>query len=418
MRQIDEFDNFFRDRLEDFDSAPNEHEWQGIQERLHPKRRRVALWWWIPTGIAALIGSVLICRQLPINHGNPPSENQTIVTTKNQENVENNAQIKTQNVDKQEIAIKDNENQYLEKSKNKNIDGKITVRIGTKTYEKSITDGQPIVYHEVPDIATSEPKPSTENTKNTTVENTEKRPFLTFVLLPLLENSIFSEKEINLKDFQAKFTSNTVDLKKKKNFYPLKFYMGVSPTYNFKNVNPNENDNVFVSKIQNPTFASKQRIGLQLETRCSKQVSKRIGFSTTLAYQLMPFEVSYLQRKENTEVVVSSISNAGKSLNISDVSYDYEAVNIHKNLHSLSAIAAMNFHLNEKNALSLGIGKGIWMGKEKLSGSPTYASISYERALQNRLKITPYFNYHLRSYATSNAVLNIQPYQIGIKIGR
>lgn len=57
MKHLDEFENYFQEQFEDFESEPEPESWQKIHDRLHGKRRRIFFWWWIPILAVAIIGA-------------------------------------------------------------------------------------------------------------------------------------------------------------------------------------------------------------------------------------------------------------------------------------------------------------------------------------------------------------------------
>jgi hypothetical protein len=417
MKQIDNnFESFFQERFEDFESAPNVDSWQIIQERLQPKRRRVALWWWISTGIAAMLLGFLCVKSFSNKEHKNTLE---IVKIENLATKDTSVQLNiATKISETNVKIQDDGAVQNTKNETQNKAIKsILPRKKNTYYEETIIKNETTVYHDVPNIDNSTPNtPAPENIPYKT--ETVAKAKINIALLPLLVQQVFSGEKITVKipTYVNSDNKNTLIVPQKKSTKMISFAVDIAPTYNFKNILPNTNDERYINKITIPATASTQRIGLQIGTDIDFKLTKHLGFSTLFGYQYTPFAVSYDLRKNEIPNIDALVVNKGSTLNINNVTYDTERITIAQNWHALNAAFALNFYSNEKNKWSAGIGTGRWIGKDKPLGTPFFATLSYTHKFKNSLKVAPFLRYDLKNYTLNNNLLEIQPYQVGLKI--
>ena len=419
MRQIDNnFEDFFREQFEDYESAPNTDSWQQIQARLHAKRRRIALWWWIPTGIAALLVGFLCLKSFSDKNRTPQNNVAKIENTTQKDSailpkINTSETLKElQNTPSENnLAI---ENKIQNEAKT-NILPNISPKKATFHYEETHISNERTVFHEVPNIENSTPNTPLQNTQIEEIAKPKSKEKISFAFLPILLNEVFSGEEISIK----MPPSTTVETKNniiKKRFSPsIIASLNAAPTYNFRNISPNKTDNNYVNNIANPATLSTERIGLQVGTDIDFKLTKHLGFATLFNYQYTPFQVAYDLRKNETPTIEGLVTNKGNSLNINSVSYQTSQEILTQNLHSVNAAFALNFYSNEKNKWSAGMGTGKWFGKDRLSGTPFYTTFVYTHTFKKGLKIAPFFRYDFKNYTLNNKILEIQPYQFGLK---
>ena len=419
MKQIDNnFEGFFREQFEDFESAPNTDSWQQIQARLQPKRRRIALWWWIPTGIAALLAGFLCLKSFSDKNETPQNNVAKIGDTTQKDSAILPQINKSENAkDIQNTLFKNKpvaENKTLNEVKTKILHS-ISPKKATIHYEETHISNEQTVFHEVPNIENSTPNTPLQNTQIEEIAKPKNKEKISFAFLPTLLNEVFSGEEISIKmpPYTTIETKNNII---KKKFSPSTIAsLNAAPTYNFRNISPNKTDNNYVNNIANSATVSTERIGLQVGTDIDFKLTKHLGFATLFNYQYTPFQVAYDLRKNETPTIQGLVTNKGNSLNINSVSYQTSQEILTQNLHSVNAAFALNFYSNEKNKWSAGIGTGKWLGKDKLSGTPFYTIFTYTHSFKNGFKIAPFFRYDLKNYTLSNKILEIQPYQFGLK---
>jgi hypothetical protein len=421
MKQIDNnFEDFFREQFEDFESAPNADSWQIIQERLQPKRRRIALWWWLPTGIAAMLLG-FVCLKSFSNKENKNTQE----TVKIEKSIKKDTMVAPTTdasieINTSEKKVTSQEGKLLQKAeneiKNKQIKDILPQKKGTH-YETTYIKNETTVYHEVPNIDDSTPnKPVQEAViYKDAVANKEN---VIIALLPTLWKQVLSGEEITVKitpvtDNDKKSALTTPQKKSNKR---VSFSADIAPTYNLRNILPNANDERYINNITIPAITSAQRIGLQIGGGIDFKLSKYFGISTLFGYQYTPFDVTYDLRKNETPNIDALVVNKGNTLTINSVTYDTERVTLSQNWQSINAAFSLNFYSNEKNKWSAGIGSGKWIGKDKLSGSPFFTTLTYTHEFKKGLKIAPFFRYDLKNYTLNNNLLEIKPYQFGLKI--
>ena len=417
MKQIDNnFEDFFREQFEDFESAPNADSWELIQERLQPKRRRIVIWWWLPTSIAAMLVGFLCLKSFSDKNEKTSLDN--VAKIENTSKNDTFTQPKTGNnevVEKVENTTKTDEINAKNVLKNK-AKKEILPQKSNIHYEETHISNEQTVYHEVPNIGNSEPNMPVQNViveEKAKPKNSEK---LSIAFLPNLLRQVFSGEEINVQlPTSVAVVENNTLLKKK--FRPsIIASLNAAPTYNFRNILPNKDDEIYIDKIVSPATASTQRIGLQIGSDIDFKLTKRIGFATLFSYQYTPFDAAYDLRKNENPTIDALVINKGNSLNISSLSYETERQVVAQNWHSVNAALAFNFYSNEKNKWSAGIGTGKWLGKNKPSGIPFFATFAYIYTFKNGLKLAPFFRYDLKNYTLDNKILEVQPYQFGLKI--
>ncbi len=417
MKQIDNnFEDFFREQFEEFESAPNPDSWQIIQERLQQKRRRIALWWWLPTGIAAILIGFLCLKSF----SNKANEN-TVETVKIERSTNTDTIIHTDtdtNKSEENSTIREEKTTpiFENKIKKQAVKDILPQRKNTH-YELTQVQNETTVYHDVPNIDNSTPNTPLQTI---TIENKigENKAKINISFLPTLLNQVVSGEEIIIKaPLSIKSEDkNTLNKPQKKASKIVTFAVDIAPTYNFKNIAPNTSDKSYINNISIPAIASAERIGLQIGTDIDFKVTKYLGFSTLLGYQYTPFDVAYDLRKNETPNIDALVINKGNTLTINSVTYDTERISVSQNWHSLNATFALNFYSNEKNKWSAGIGTGKWFGKDKPSGNPFFTSLTYTHKFNNGLKVAPFFRYDLKNYTSNNNLLKVQPYQLGLKI--
>ena len=416
MKQIDNnFEGFFREQFEDFESAPNVDSWQLIQERLQTKRRRIALWWWIPTGIAAVLVGFLCIKSFSNNN---ERATKNIVKIENTSKKDTFIQPKT-NAKEVGEKIENITNTIEINAKNSTINKSVKSILPQKStihYEETHISNEQTVYHEVPNIENSTPNISSSSVKVEEVMKPKNIKFFGITMLPTLRRQVFSNEEVKVKiPMSVAIVEKNTLLKKK--FKPsIIASVNAAPTYNFRNISPNKNDENYINKIISPAITSTQRIGLQIGSDIDFKLTKRLGFATLFNYQYTPFSVAYDLRRNETPTIDALVTNKGNSLNINSVSYETSREIITQNWHSLNAALAFNFYSNEKNKWSVGIGTGKWLGKDKPLGTPIFTTLGYTHTFKNGLKLAPFFRYDLKNYTLNNKILEVQPYQFGLKI--
>jgi hypothetical protein len=415
MRHLDEFENYFQDQFEDFESEPEPESWQKIHDRLHGKRRRIFFWWWIPMVAIATIGagfflfkgkntSDLEAKNLP--QKNVPSTIDTSnqpANTLTQENNPSVNQVTPSTNSTVLISANIQQTTSIQKLSPKSLpDSK--VQIDNKSFEKIDLNNDGAIYHEVPNI------------KNT--------PILSSNTVKMKENiNIALLSGLDLKTLDENKKTPVIEPKRSNLIEPVKkenpkwaVFVSAAPTYNLTNVSPNKDDKTFVTDVKTASLRSSNRIGVQAELGVLRQTNSRLQFFGALNYQWTPFSLDYTLYKAEVNNIDAFVSNAGKTVNVNKVNYTTSPETVQQNWHLASINTGIHFSLNKKNQLSIGVGAGKWLGKNALQGTPMYGIASYSYQFKSGLMLSPYLKYDFKTYQLSNDLFQVQPYQIGLKV--
>jgi hypothetical protein len=415
MRHLDEFENYFQEQFEDFESEPEPESWQKIHDRLHGKRRRIFFWWWIPMVAIATIGAGFFLfkgnntsdleaqnlpqKNIPTTIGASTQSANTLV----QENNSSNNTLTPPNNSTVLISANIQQTTSVKKLSPKSLpDSK--VQIDNKSFEKIELNKDVAIYHEVPNI---------ENTPISSSNTVKTKENISIALLNRLALQTLEENK-KTPVIEPK-RSNLIQPVKKEN-PKWAVFVSAAPTYNLTNVSPNKDDKTFVTDVKTASLRSSSRIGVQAELGVLRQTNSRLQFFGALNYQWTPFSLDYTLYKADVNSIDAFVSNAGKTVNVNKVNYTTSPETVQQNWHLASINTGINFSLNKKNQLSIGVGAGKWFGKNALQGTPMYGIVSYSHQFKSGLMLSPYLKYDFKKYQLSNDLFQVQPYQIGLKV--
>lgn len=416
MKHLDEFENYFQEQFEDFESEPELDSWQKIHDRLHGKRRRFFFWWLIPiVGIATIGAGLFLSKKKNTNELVTPKieeksnlkyvdtsvlPDNKILTQENNPSVATLTQPIISNIS---VSTNIQQTTSVQKLSPKSLsDSK--AKIDDKSFEIIEINKEFSVHHEVPNI---------ENTAATSSNVVKTKENLSIALLSVLSLETVTENN-EIPTIQPKKSSLIQPIKKENPKWSL--FVSAAPTYNLANVSPNKNDKTFVTDVKTAALRSSSRVGIQAELGILRQTSSRFQFFGALNYQWTPFSLDYTLYEAEVNTIDAYVSNAGKSVNVNKVNYTTSVEKAQQNWHLASVNTGINFSLNKKNQLSVGIGIGKWFGKDALQGTPMYGVASYSHLFKGGLQLSPYIKYDLKKYQLSNDLFQVQPYQIGLKV--
>jgi hypothetical protein len=422
MREIDpNLEDFFRARFEHFESEPAPESWSAIQNRLHQKRRRpVAFWWWSAAGIAAAFVAFLWWQ--PTNN-----MEKTVIDIAKNEKIEQKNEEKN---DAQNLKEYDTVRQAIEKRIDNNEQKSIVVQQkhdNEKNTVKEVLKNKPTIINAEKNVEKEifEKNFTTQNISNEAINNPEQislnsdkntvlnDEYITF--LPTLTSNVVSleQKSIRFAPFTFETSEKITKVADSKNKKQVNFNFNIAPTYHFKNIKLNTEDDVFMKNISIPTATSTQRFGLQGEAKINL-IRNKWGIYGGLNYQYMPFSMSYEERANESATV--NISSNGSSLTVNNVDYAYNQVSLKQPQHNLNLVTGISFAPTSKTTLQAGIGAGKWLGKSSFERNAFFATMSISQKI-GKISLTPFARYDLKYYQHESNLFSVQPYQLGLKFG-
>ncbi len=417
MEHFDEFENFWQDEFENFESEPRPEEWEKIRERLHPKRRILPIWWFATA--AMLVGSGLFVwngmnvkkmasdKNITINNKSENTDNQLINIDINNKKVEQNIE---KNITQQQtgttniVTAPTTSNQKSEKiAQKENVSNIVFVPKADdlkKTIEVEKEDKQ-LKENTIPTIEKGK-------------ELIEKRNAIEYlatikILAPVFVNFL-SEKNIERVNDEPILTKPT------NRKLPLKIVLSAGLSSNYRNITPLKEDHTLLTNVEIPNFTSINRAGWQANLGLQIPISKRLALRSGLTYQGFLAKMNY--KLTYPEVTAASVrgSVTASGFQISDISYESEVKSEDKIYHTIGVQADIMYFFNPKNALSTGASIGRLVGGDTQKQKTLYCNVAYLHRFK-KMSVEPFFRYHLKNYQTTDNYYTFQPFSFGVNVG-
>jgi hypothetical protein len=424
MEHLDQFEDFWREELEAFESEPDDKEWEAIRDRLHPKRRMIPLWWLVPLA-AALVG-VGVFRQLsqPDNQLKATDSHipiQTITTTKDiisskatqeQQRLEQMTNPNSTSVTKSNNANNPILNQ--EKTTNRQEVNRIGVEkhlITSNNYSNVVTNNNATQQR----ISTKDSLLK-ENENSSAMANAERRqkestmnplPTKIIALIPQQANTIFEPALEKVNDWASIKEPSVKKQNKRKGLY-----FGLGTSLNLRNISPIKTDDFAMTQVQLPSLTSSNRIGWQASIGYKLPIRNRLVWRSSLQYQGFIAKLDYRLKLPEIEDIETSaqVSNAGLSLRYEQINLKQTDKNEHYLYHNMSWNNELGGSINDKNALYIGASLGKMLSTNGVSAA---LNATYSHRFKY-FAIEPYFQHHLKYYTSKEPIYTFQPYAIGV----
>ncbi|MFY8036141.1 MAG: hypothetical protein ACOVMQ_03180 [Cyclobacteriaceae bacterium] len=226
-------------------------------------------------------------------------------------------------------------------------------------------------------------------------------------------------------DSLAKATDEPTILPKKKK-RGMNFYFALSPSMNYRQVTPLQNDNVVVTQVVNEGVFSAQRFGIAFETGWQLPISSSFEIYIGLSYYHQNQTLLYRFNRADGNDIVTTDNPMAFKINVSEhgqkVNYQMNNVGLQTGfLYQLKA-----------GPLTQKIGAGLWYqhGLHQKSQGDTYNNaqsgyLAYqilyrnEYAFSNQLKMYVQPNFTQSFYTTEslNEPFQLKPYSVGLSLG-
>lgn len=443
MEQFDNFEDFFKEEFEDFESEPSVESWEKIREQLHPKpKRRVLAFWWLPT--AALVVAGLAYILYPKQH-NTDSNKANINTSITTDKSENNDLPNAHN-DETNIIINNNDNQLNEtvspkvtetntaaitKQERSTIENETPIKNATNNIVKSKnTNRNNATAEKLGDNITTENTElnkagnnvqiSTNNIKNPidVVQVTHKQEIINALPLitPILQLSIHTVTPLfvttnldKLEEHKAHITTPV----HKQNINKTAWFAKIGATANYRNINPTVDDNQLITDITAPKLSAAKRLGFQAAVGLQVPIYKQLAWRNSINYQgTMQYLYYHLSEGQGASF---SGTTTGSSFQVTTVDYEKSYITDKQYFHSVGLQSDLVYLLNKKHSLSFGAGFG-----KLLTNTPRQNTIYLNAGYTYKMKyfsIEPFVQYHLKNYQAKSGLYNYQPFSFGINIG-
>jgi hypothetical protein len=428
MEQFDNFEDFFREEFEDFESETSPESWSRIREQLHTKRkRRFLVFWWLPVGIA-LLGLGIWWK--PNTSATAIIQNEVKQKTENTDNqsIVENAKDKNNASAKSETIVKSNPNQQtitiLDDSKininNENIINPLSQKAKTnkqKTSNNAINETTKSSATTI--IPSINPIPQNTNIETAiaitpqTSLSQKRQQIELLSLIEILKIRALDIAEQN--DVQIpRVTTTKVTIKEplNKQKQHIQFVATAGLSSNYRNISPIADDKNYLTSVKVPSLAAINRMGWQTAIGVQIPIWKHWGVRTSLNYQGYVAQLQYDLSKPQIDEIQGRVAAGGSTFVIAE----YPKVPIKENdiYHSLNLQGDFMYFFNKKNALSVGAGIGRLFGANPQQ--TLYLNTSFKHQFA-RFSAEPFFQYHLNNYQAKNKYYNFQPYTIGVNFG-
>jgi hypothetical protein len=395
MEQFDNFEDFFREQFEDFESEPSAQEWENIRKKLHPKRRLIAFWWMFPAAI--LVGASLLVWNMTNQKeyvDNPPAVLNTtkgdLKSSENQLTEKNTPEKNSNNIASTTSNILDVK--IENKSKN-TVKSSLSQKNGVKNIGLAPNGNNENVSEAATEQRVIEtPRITTEELSNVALLN------------PTLIHSNIE------KSIERITTTSQLEIKKTIDKHSIvNIFTSAGFSSNYRNINPIKDDNVLLSNVQIPNFTSINRLGWQANMGVRIPMTTHWSLRASLSYQGFKSNIQYKLITPDVENLSGLLTSSG--FQVSNIQYKSTEVIESKIYHNLGIQTDLMFYFNKKNAITAGVSVGRLFGEKQQN--TLYLNSSYLHKFEN-FSVEPFFRYHLKTYQTNNNYYNFQPYSFGI----
>lgn len=422
MEHFDQFEDFWREELESFESEPSPKEWEDIKNRIHPKRRVIPFWWLVP--LAATLVGVGVFRYFSsekngtdathfVDQMKEGEQNKPSLIQPNDKNDTFEFQQESTNKNAKESSIQEQlSSKTLAGQRNNLINNNIKVVDNEKIEYKKENNLEIGLTEEKKDGQSKTEVVDIPNVPITKTEQTERGLLLAIEALPTklmaisIEDALLPNIE-KLNDW-AKI-KETVEKKKSKR---KGFYASVGTSMNLRNIAPVKTDAFTMTSIQLPSLTSINRLGWQASLGYKMPINRHLDWRSSLQYQGFLAKIDYrLKLPEVTNVeTIGEVTGTGLSLKYEKIDLKQTDKNEEYVYHNISINNELGWKINSKNTVYVGCTLGKIFGEKSLS---TAFNSSYSYKLKY-VAIEPYFQYHLKYYASKEPIYNFQPYAFGI----
>jgi hypothetical protein len=404
---MEQFEHYLREQFEDFESETSPESWERIREQLHPKKRRIVAFWWLPTGIAALVLFGIWFASNPKKTAVATTENKS-QTTLNQSIIENketksNILSSITKSEKTNTITKNTTTTPNQKSKTDAFQTQVKANKNSNSTAQNNTQNT-IIANANSSNANNEISSTTINA--TTKKSVEEVVTKIAILFPnALDIATRDDLEIPKIDISPILKTPVQSQKQK-----TKFYTSVGLSSNYRNITPISGDEFYLNNITAPNAIALNRLGWDASAGVQIPFLKHWAIRPALAYQGYLTQLNYDLSQPKVEDITGTASLTGTTFTIKD--YPQNIITEKNAYHSLNLQADIMYFFNKKNALSVGGGVGRTLGTNPQSG--TYVSAAYQRRIKG-INIEPFFQYHLSNYRATSTYYNFQPYRVGVR---
>ncbi len=425
MEHLDNFEDFFRETFEDFESETNPESWSHIREQLHPKpKRRFLAFWWLPVGVA-LMGLGIWWKPNATATAIVPNEvNKKIESVDNQSIINKKADKNTASA-KSETVVKTNPNQQiitiLDESKivsdNQNTINQLSQK-AKPNKQKTSNNNINQTSNSVTVISNIAAIPQNTNVETATVikqetslsqkrEQISQLSLLQTLTIPFIE---IVQNDVQIPMIETSAIAIKEPLNKQKRHIQFVATAGLSS--NYRNISPITNDKNYLTNVKTPSMGAINRMGWQTTIGVQIPITKHFGIKTSLNYQGYLAQLQYDLSKPQIDDIQGKVAQGGTSFQIAE--YPTVARSEKDRYHSLNLQGDVMYFFNKKNALSAGAGIGRLFGTSPQQ--TLYLNTSFKHQFA-RFSAEPFFQYHLNTYQSKAQYYNFQPYSIGINFG-
>lgn len=419
MEHFDQFEDFWREELESFESEPDLKEWEAIRDRLHPKRRVIPIWWLVPLA-AALVG-VGVFRYLPSqkNDGSNTAaveQKTTIQQDKNSSILSNdsdNATITKPGTGNDDFSKSEKQTLSADAKRQRNITAKNN-KLNSVNTEEIIAENTVKKEETVRENDNKQPKIDAPNNQVTPTINSQNatREAVAFSQLPTRLSQLPLEGQV-LPTIEKVNSAIVIKEPVEKKQSKLKgFYVSAGTSMNFRNISPVKTDDFTMTAVQLPSTTSYNRLGWQAAIGYKLPINKHFSWRGSLQYQGFVAKLDYRLKLPEIENVETSgeVTSSGLSLKYEKIDLKQTDKNEAYKYHNFSLNNELGWSINTKNALYFGCSVGKMLGNKGLT-TALNSTYSYKLKYFN---IEPYFQYHLKYYASKEPIYNFQPYAFGV----
>jgi hypothetical protein len=237
------------------------------------------------------------------------------------------------------------------------------------------------------------------------------------------ESHLVINKKIDNKDLidneKGQITNNSITNKqiKKRHFYLL-----VTPQYSFFKFSPNTADKIYLSNFELTNSLSIKRLGIQLESGMSYELSKKWQVNFGLNTQVISKNINYSTRTNVLDSFKIEALNAS-NIRIERVA-DLNKIEEENNYYSIGFNADLAYRINNKKDgfnwfLSSGIGANQLLNQTQSRAINFNVAFGFKRTLNHQFDmiLSPKLTYYIEKNSFSSPILQAQPYTIGVQMG-
>jgi hypothetical protein len=409
---MEQFEHYLREQFEDFESDTAPESWEKIREQLHPKKRRIVAFWWLPTGIAAMLLLYLgLSKTTTPSNDNaggvaPASPSKIIVP--NSKNSQQTITILDKIPTSEPSGKKENTSSTI---------NSINKKVQNTASQKAIPRTDITIKETIISSNNSNVEPTTTATTNNTIENIisikrENTSLLAALqtLSPAIVN-LETNTDLAIARIEDKKPSVIEPLHRQKQHF--KFYATIGLSSNYRNITPLTGDENSLTNIKTADVIAINRMGWQANIGVQIPLFKHFVLRPSLNYQGYVTQLQYDLAQPKIENLRGITSSSGNTFTINE--YPTATTTEQQIYHSINAQADIMYFFNKKNALSVGAGVGRFLGNSAAKQT-LYSSASFKHQF-TRFSVEPFFQYHLRNYRATSQYYDFQPYTIGINFG-